>query len=401
MDNAHIIVVDDSEMTIYKLKAILMRLGYKVTTFTNPLQALEWLKTPGNTPNLIFSDLSMPEMDGTEFVRSIRRLPNYQKTPIIMLTSQVDIEDKITGIQAGADDYLSKTVTATELDLRVKALLQRSESSDPVFSQSVAKTISIFSLRGGVGTTSIAVNLSVALAQITSLDVCLWDLALSGGHCASFMNLNPKNTLIDLNEWADSSVDEKVLSQMILSHSSGVKLMPAPLSVAEAELVTPHVADLVWPFVQGNFTYLVVDAGNHFSEIVLNILERSDAILLVLSPEISALKSARDTLNIFEQLGYDMGKILLVINNTFPKFRLPAQSILPSLKNLPSLEIPYDSERMIKSISVGEPVVISAAKSEIGQAFFALASRLNVAQPDPKKKSSTVMNAFNRFLGSD
>ena len=173
MENQHIIVVDDSEMTIYKLKAILMRLGYQVTTFTNPLIALEWLKTPGNVPNLIFSDLSMPEMDGIEFVRSIRKLQEYQKIPIIMLTSQADIEDKITGIQAGADDYLSKSVTATELDLRVKALLQRSESSDPVFSQSVAKTISVFSLKGGVGTTSIAVNLSLALKQVTDLDVCL------------------------------------------------------------------------------------------------------------------------------------------------------------------------------------------------------------------------------------
>jgi pilus assembly protein CpaE len=400
MDNAHILVVDDSEMIIYKLKAILIRLGYKVTTFTNSVNALEWLKTPGNVPNLILSDLMMPEMNGVDFVKSIRQLPQFTQTPIIMLTTQTEIEDKITGLQAGADDYLGKTVSATELDLRVRALLLRSQDTETNFSQSVAKTISVFSLRGGVGTTSIAVNLSVAVSQLWGIDVCLWDMSLTGGHCASLLNLRPKNTPAYLNDWPEGPIEETILAQMITEHETGIKLMPAPLTAAEAELVTPRVVDLILPYLQGHFAFLVVDAGNHFTEPVLNILERSDVILLVLAPEIASLKSANDALKIFDDLGYDLNKVILVINNTFPKFSLPVKKILPTLKNLPAVEIPYDSDRMIKAILTGEPLITTAPKSDVGLAFITLAYKLSSQQMESKKKtpSSSMLDAIHKLI---
>ena len=166
LEAAHILLVEDSEVTLFKLKAMLSRLGYVVTAEANPVQALDWLKNSGTVPDLIISDVNMPEMDGFDLVRNVRLLPATAHTPVILLTSKADMEDRIAGLQAGADDYLSKTVTPAELELRVKALIVRSQTTEEPFEYGGSKTLTVFSLRGGVGTTSISVNLSVALAQL-------------------------------------------------------------------------------------------------------------------------------------------------------------------------------------------------------------------------------------------
>jgi len=387
MEPKHIVVVEDSEITLFKLKSILLRLGYTVTTFSNPINALDWLDKPGNTPDLIMSDLKMPEMDGFEFVRKVRLLPATASTPLIMLTSNVEMENKITGIQAGADDYLSKSVSPTELDLRIKALLSRSQNTEGTLSQAVAKSISVFSLRGGSGKTSLSVNLSIALSQLWGIQVSLWDMALSSGHCAALMNLSPKNTIATLHDWPAEPADENLFAQFLLKHETGVQLMPAPVSPAEAELVTPRTVDLVWSYLQGNSSFLVVDAGSHFTDPVMTILERSDYILLVCTPEIVSVKSAQDALEIFAQLGYNLGKVLLVFNNIYPTQWLPAKNMTAVLKNRPAFEIPYDGERFVRALLNGQPLISTAPKSEAGLAIISLAYKLSQKQMDSEKKS--------------
>jgi pilus assembly protein CpaE len=389
MDTPRILVVEDSELTLFKLKAILVKLGYAVTTHTNPVDALEWLAKKENLPDLIMSDLMMPRMDGVEFVRRLRALPATAHTPVIMLTSRTEMDTKIAGLQAGADDYLSKTVTPTELELRVKALLARSHTSEGTFSQSLAKTITVFGLRGGAGKTSIAVNISIALSQLWGIGVTLWDMALSSGHCAYFLNVHPKNTIASLNDWPDEPVEENLLAQMLIKHDSGIQLMPAPVSPAEAELVTARTVDLAWSFLQVNSAYLVVDAGSQFTEAAMTVLERSDIILLVLTPEMASVKSTADALEIFTKLGYDLTKVLLVVNHIFPGELLPVKKILPMFKNRFAYEIPYDSEKFVRAVIYGEPLVASAPKSEVGMAIISLAYKLSIRHMESAKKAAT------------
>jgi pilus assembly protein CpaE len=387
METNHIVVVEDSEITIFKLKAILLRLGYSVTTFTNPMTALEWLETPGNLTDLIMTDVMMPEMDGLEFVRKLRSSPATAHTPVIMLTGHTDLEDKIAGLQAGADDYLSKSVSPTELELRLKALLSRSQTAEGTLSQVVAKSISVFGLRGGAGKTTISVNLAIALAQLWGINVSVWDMALSTGHCAALMNMKPTNTLASLHDWPDEPVDDTLLAQFLIKHETGIQLMPAPISPSEAELVTPRTVDLVWSYLQGNSSYLIVDVGSHFTDPVMTILERSDIILLVLTPEILSVKSTLDALEIFTQLGYDLSRVLLVINHIFPAQWLTVKSMATVFKNRPNFEIPYDGDRFIRAIITGEPLIATAPKSEAGLAIISLAYKLSLKHMNSQKKS--------------
>lgn len=370
-----ILIVEDSEITLYKLKAILLRLGYEVYAHDRPQNALDWLASSHKTPDLIISDVMMPGMDGYSFIKIIRSNQQTSKVPVIMLTSQTDLKDKVAGLEAGADDFISKTVSPDELELRVKALLSRNLEKSSI-SQSSSKVFSVFSLRGGVGTTSIAVNLAVAIAQKLDIKTCLWDMALSGGQCALMLNLRPKNTLASLADWPEGSIEEGLLGSMILDHASGISLLPSPQFFEEGDLVTRATVDLVWPPLQLIAPYIVVDAGNHFTDPVISVLERSDAILVPLAPELASVNAAYQVLRLFEEMAIDRRKILPVVNEIFPKSSLTSTKIAEGLKREIFAEIPLDSVNMVRAINQGTPYMTIAPRTSTSAAFIKMAQRL-------------------------
>jgi pilus assembly protein CpaE len=402
MDKASILVVEDSEMTLFKLKAILLRLGYNVITQTSGEAALDWLQASGTVPNLIISDVNMPGMNGYDFIRKVRANATTARVPLMLLTSQNEMSDKVAGLQAGADDYVAKTVTPTELDLRVKALLARVQGQEGSFTQFAAKMITVFNLRGGVGTTTLAINLSIALTQMWGIEVGLWDMALSGAHCAFMLNLKPKNTLVSLTDWKEQSVDDEVIDSFILTHESGIHLMPGPLTVAEAELVTPHIIDLVLPYMESRVAYLVVDGGNHFTEPVLTLLERSEKIVVPLAPELASVKSTFDLLQIFDQLGIDPAKVYPVINTIFPANPLSAKRIEGALHKTILADIPHDSDTLVNSINTGRPAFLVDPKSAVSTQISALAYKLTSGEMEGNQNArpSALVDGIRKLVKS-
>lgn len=380
-DKFQILIVEDSEITLYKLKAILLRLGFEVSAHDRPQNALDWLNSTHKTPDLIISDVMMPGMDGYTFVKMIRSNPQTAKVPVIMLTSQTDLKDKVAGLEAGADDFISKTVSPDELELRVKALLTRNQEKSSI-SQSSSKVFSVFSLRGGVGTTSIAVNLAVAISELLEIKTCLWDMALSGGQCALMLNLKPKNTLASLADWPEGSIEEGLLGSMILDHASGISLLPSPQFFEEGDLVTRTTVDLVWAPLQMLAPYIVVDAGNHFTDPVISILERSDAIIVPIAPELASVNAAYQALRLFEEMGIERRKVLPVVNETFPKSSLTPTKIAEGLKKDIFAEIPLDSVNMVRAINQGTPYMTLAPRTSTSQAFTRMAQRLTAVKKE-------------------
>lgn len=381
-EKQHIMIVEDSEITLYKLKAILIRLGYAVTAYDRPGTALEWLKEKNEIPDLIISDVVMPGMDGFAFIKQIRSDEKTKQIPVILLTSQTDLKDKVAGLEAGADDYLSKTVSPTELELRVKALLTRSQGENISLSQSASKTFTVFSLRGGVGTTSIAVNLSIAISQLLGIETCLWDMALSSSQCALMLNLKPKNTPVSLAEWPETAIEESLLRTMILDHETGIKLLPAPQFFEEADLINKQIIDLVWPPLQMIAPYIIVDAGNHFTDPVISILERSDAILLLLAPELASVNAAYQAVRIFEEMGFDRKKILPVVNEIFPRSSLTTEKIAEGLKMEIFAIIPFDTINFVRAINQGIPYLMLAPKSSVSTSISKMAYKLTAARKE-------------------
>lgn len=378
MESEHILVIDDDRVITTKMNALLSRVGYTVTTQNDPREALKWLRIPGNEPDLIISDLTMPELSGEQLVRQIRSDPMLDYLPFILLTGSTDVVDRVAGFEAGIDDYLEKMISQPELEVRIRSLLARSRTLRSRHTNPEATVITVFSLRGGVGTTSVAVNLSIALAQLHQKHIPLIDLALTHSNCPLMLNVKPENALSTLINWEDSVMEAETIERLLIKHKSGVKLLTSALSPVEAELVTPTVIDRVWPYLRATYPYIVVDAGRELNETALTILERSQYILLLLAPDLPSLKGAVDATQIFKKLGFDPKRIKPIVNQAFPYEGLQDKFIEKVLTEKPWAELPHERSDFGKAINSGVPLMVDNPKSKFGRAITELARLLSV-----------------------
>lgn len=380
MSQTHILIVDDNVTSTNMMCMLLKREGFKATPKNSPIEALKWLQIPGNRPDMIISDLNMPEMSGHDFIKQVKLDPLNKHIPIIMLTAQSSMAQKVAGFEAGVDDYLVKPVSSTELILRIKALLARAVTAAPTQQKMEATVFSVFSLRGGVGTSTIAVNLAVALAQLWGKNVPLIDLSLTNGHCALMLNIKPKNTLTTLAERDKEQIDAEIIESVLISHPSGVKLLPAPASPVEAELVTAATLEAIWPHFQSNYPFVVIDAGSQLNEVALAAFDRSHQVLLVFAPELASLKSTVDMFQVFKQLDYEAGRIKPVLNQTFAKGQLAKKDLESALRRPLDLAVPYDPALFVQAINSGQPIIETGSSTPPGLALAKMAYDLTPAE---------------------
>src|SRR5512140_596970 len=155
-----ILIIDDDVDTLKLVGLMLQKQGYIIAAANNGPQGLEQAEREG--PDLILLDVMMPDMDGYEVAKRLRVNPLTANTPILMFTAKTQLDDKVTGFEAGADDYLTKPTHPTELSAHVKALLSRvtkgKMNTSPMPPEKKALTVGVLSPRGGQGVSTVAVD---------------------------------------------------------------------------------------------------------------------------------------------------------------------------------------------------------------------------------------------------
>src|SRR6266511_81529 len=323
-----IFVVDDSAFNLKIVSATLAPAGYEIVTANGGTEALE--RVDAIQPDLIILDVMMPDLNGYEVCRRLRRKSNMVNRPIMMLTANDSLEERINGLEVGADDYMSKPFEAAELQARVKALLRRFAPAalETATHGRQGKVVAAFSLRGGIGVSTVAANVAVGLAQIWGQPTALVDLALTNGQSALMLNLPLRNS------WAD--------------------LAPA----AASELITAEKVGHVIALLKDRYEYVVLDLPHDFSETTLAGLDHADQIITVMAPELASIRAMASTLDVFEHLGYERNRVSMVLNSTFERGALARKDIESTLKQQMTIVLPFAPEPVIGSINRGLPVVI-------------------------------------------
>src|SRR5512133_1951837 len=173
MMSEKILIIDDDLDTLRLVGLMLQRQGYQISAATNGQQGLD--KAFDEGPDLILLDIMMPDMDGYEVTRRLRQNPATMETPVLMFTAKTQLNDKVSGFDVGANDYLTKPTHPSELQARVKTLLLRAGEKKGTFTsketENYGYVIGVLGARGGLGTTTLAINLGASLYARTRSDV--------------------------------------------------------------------------------------------------------------------------------------------------------------------------------------------------------------------------------------
>ncbi|MGQ9710179.1 MAG: AAA family ATPase [Anaerolineae bacterium] len=362
---ARILVVDDNADLLQMIRMLLEeRGGHEVILSADGEDGLA--KARATPPDLAIIDVMMPGMNGYEVCRQLRQNPATAQIPIIILTARGQPVDRETALASGADDYIAKPVTMAELLERVNRLL-----TSKIPRHAPGGTIAVLSLRGGVGVTTLAVNLAITLARSSPNQVCLVDLSPSSGHDALQLGLRPDPNWSALALLA-SKPGSGTIRNYLLTHPSGVHLLASPFVPIVGNGLSPEMVRAVLVALRENFLYVVVDLPPVLAEEVMVVLERADAILLVTAADPPTLQTTVGTLQVLKPYA---SKVRLILNQTGPEPVPPIEALQRVLRRPISGIIPFDPSQA-RALAQSKPLALSVPDSPLARAVAHLATEL-------------------------
>lgn len=358
---ATILVIDDDLDLQQMLRLMLQRGGYKVVTTGDGPDGLT--KAKALKPDMSIVDVMMPGMNGYQVVRKMREDPELGSMAILILTARAQPVDREAAIAAQADDYMPKPFAPNELLAKVNELMaNRATSQGPS-----KKSVAIFSLRGGVGATSVAVNLALAY-QSKGQHVCLVDLKRGPGHVALQLRLNAKTNWVD---WANGNeATNDSVFKSLTKHDSGLEVMTAPIMPAMNLPPLDRITTLL-AALEGKFANVVIDLPSAWTPLTFATIVAIDIVWLVVAPEVGSLQSTVGALRAMKAAKIADEKIELIANQIMPKPGLALPAMEKALGHGFKGRLPYD-ESQNAALGQGAPLMLSQPDSPLAAAIKAL-----------------------------
>ena len=363
-----ILIIDDDLDTLRLVGLMLQRQGYQISAATNGQQGLD--KAFEEDPDLILLDVMMPDMDGYEVTRRLRRNPSTMETPILMFTAKTQLDDKVVGFEVGANDYLTKPTHPSELQTRVKTLLSRAdikkETASAMKSDNQGFVIGVVGARGGLGTTTLAVNLAASLQARTKDDVIVAEMQPGQGALALDLGITSSKGLVDLlslNKLGDLT-HEKVF-EALDSHPSGLKLLLASDRPRDMHLIN-QVAnyELIIKKLSGMARFIVLDLGIGLQPYASKILPLCDQTLVVLEGVPNTIIHTKALIDDIAALGVSRKKIHMVLNNRMRSdTQLPSSQVQTKLEHEIISTLTPAPELFIQATRVQTPAVLCQPES--------------------------------------
>jgi pilus assembly protein CpaE len=259
------------------------------------------------------------------------------------------------------------------------------------------KIIGVFSLRGGVGISSIAANLAAGLTQLWNQPSVLVDLALTAGQSALMFNLPFRRSWENLASIPAAEIDKNVVADVLLQHSSDTLVLAASSRPEQNELIDGEKVTRVLSLLSHEYNYVVLDLPHDFQDTTIAGLDLSEEVLLVLSPDLASVRSTVCALNVFNTLNYPPSKIRLVLNWVFQRHGLPRKDIEAAIKHPIDFIIPFAPEPFVTAINLGKPTVLSDPKSPLGALYEDFAFMLS-NEIDIKERPAIPTEAWERTV---
>jgi len=365
-----ILVVDDDPIAVRLMKLALEGEGFEVMTSAGALEALRTVQ--GKLPDLILLDIMMPDVDGLQVIRHLRSMPGVVDIPVILVTAKAEVDDRIMGLRAGADDYIVKPADPREVVARVQAVLARSKRA-AVGRQ--RRVLAVVGARGGVGTTTVAVNLAAALTA-PETPVVLIDLHPYAGTVAWQLKLKGPS-LADLVALPPDGIGPARIESALVALPFGLKvLLSPPIGTNLAEL--PAAA--ITPLVRGASAladYVVMDLPHSLTSASRQALELSDMALMVLAPDAVTVACAEEVLSLLQSYGLRGDAVgLVVVNRIQTMIAVPVAEIERKLQRASLGVLPPAQDELTVAERKGSPLALAAPPTVASMAVREMAERV-------------------------
>jgi len=314
-----ILIVDDDLDTLRLVGLMLQRQGYQISAATNGQQGLD--KAFEEDPDLILLDVMMPDMDGYEVTRRLRRNPFTANTPILMFTAKTQLDDKVVGFEVGANDYLTKPTHPSELQARVKTLLARAgkkkSASSDTGTENRGYIIGVLAARGGLGATTLAVNLAAGLLNRTKSEVIVAELLPGQGALALDLGLNASKGLINLlsiNKVTDITRDKT--REALTHHGSGLKFLLSSDRPRDMQLMNQTANyEATLSALTTLARFVVLDLGVGIQPFANKVLPYCNEILIVLEGAPNIIAHTRALIDDIMSMNVNRRNINVILNN--------------------------------------------------------------------------------------
>ena len=333
-------------------------------------------------PAIVLMDINMPGMDGIATTEQLASLE--PSASVIMMSVQGEADYLRRSMLAGAREFLVKPFSSDELVSSIRQVHDRERDKATRLAERPTTTpgdggrepgriITVFSPKGGVGRTTVAVNLAVVAASEMGKKVALVDASFQFGDVGVLLNLNPKNkSIADLiPDMAEG--DPEMIDQVMVTHGSGLRVMLAPPSPEMSELITTAFLRRILERLRETHDLVIVDSWPWFHDTTLSLLDLSDDILALLTLEITNIKNIRLFLEVADQLGYPAGKIKLVLNRADSALGIRVSDVEHSIGRRIDETIVSDGRSVVYALNRGVPFVTSNREAQVSQDIIRLA----------------------------
>jgi pilus assembly protein CpaE len=343
------------------------------------------------SPDVILMDINMPDMDGIAATEQLSSA--VPAAAVVMMSVQGEADYLRRSMLAGAREFLVKPFSSDELTASIRQVSARERDKQSRMAAAptaatngtgpaVGRTgepgepgtiVAVFSPKGGVGRTTVAVNLAVAAASELGKKVVLMDGSFQFGDVGVLLNLNPKSkSIADLIPELDVGELDSI-DTFLIDHSAGIRVLLAPPSPETAEMITAAGVKKVLETLRRDHDLVVVDCTSYFNDTTLAILDAADVILTMLSLEITSIKNMRLFLEVAEQLGYESGKVRLILNRADSALGIRVADVEHSIGRKVDETIVSDGRSVVYALNRGVPFFVSNREAQVSQDILRLA----------------------------
>jgi pilus assembly protein CpaE len=363
------------------LNKVLGKPGRALTRIDDP----DKLATAAADTDIVVLDHVPPPRTLTDLCRELRGNAELAEVPIIAITSSDDVEERIKLLEAGADDVMIRPIDERELDARVEALdLRHRRSKELRPSTLMAATrrpgrrlIVVYSPKGGVGTTTVAVNLALAIGARMPDAAAIVDLSPMGGHVATHLDIRPKLTIADLIRDSQGLISPEILRSTYLTrHDRGVQVLAGSSTPSTATLMSGEEASRTLEGLLAAVPNVVADLGSQLDERVVKSMEAADDVVVVVTPDFPTLKATHSFFEYLNENGSRMPEPTIVVNEIYALQTLTPGDIENALGRRVAIRIPYDPLLYLRAANQGTPVFAAAPTSAPARRYDQLAAIL-------------------------